>query len=198
MKLRDLIYKYIRLPYYNIRFLQKHKYPYCPWDVYDSSVEILFAQFRDFYESHYDSHFSKEWLETLKKDYKTYEKWGWDKKSVKPFKDMYKRDKKALKQLSDIYKYITVSRKQNQQIFEDILSTMFEEAKDPKNTWEEILGKPRNLIIRYSFNKEGLAIVKETKAEKHNMSFFNFEVALNKKDIEFAKKILDLRQYLCD
>lgn len=186
-----LFYKKITKRINAVKFALKNKDNYCSWDVYNSSVELLFSQFKDFYEMH-EEKFSDEMLINLYSELDYFKKVKMDKSIISNTKNQIKKDEKAFVEIRNIYRYIAYSRIQNEQKFQEILdkhigiSTPFslKASKEFKVTWK--------------FDNAGLADVYYEECSSISNDLFDFEDACNDKDTEVAKRILDLRSYLID
>jgi hypothetical protein len=194
--IKDFIYDKIKKPYWNIQLLFKGRFPYVPWDIVNSSIDILFLQFKEYYEKH-SGRYSEEHIQLYYKDKYT------------PKKIADERAKEC-KEIRNIFLYITLSRHLNKMNFEHIQEEMF---KDSKHRWTPYFEKeenkklyefayiiePKTFTVKWKFIEAGLAEVtyKETKKKK-DMSIYNFERALYNLDNEYAKKIIDYRGGLWD
>jgi len=192
----DFIYNYIKLPYWNIKLLFKGEFPFVPWDITDSSIEIIFLQFKEYYENHNDR-YSEEHIKLYYND------------KFVPKKIADERAK-ACREIRDIFLYITLSRHLNKMKLEHIQNEMFKDSKhrwipyfekeEDKKLYEfDYIVEPKTFTVKWKFIEAGLAVVtyKETKKKK-DWSIYKYEDAIFKKDSEYAKKIIDYRGYLWD
>lgn len=189
-----IIYNHFTKRLNAIKFALRNKDKYCPWDVYESSIAILFSQFTDYYENNKED-FSDKRIEELFKELESYKEQKWNKEHITAFKKQIEKDKKCFREIKRIYIYIKESRQKNLDKAEEILEKMFPDSRrwDPsKGTF----GTIKNLKVVWTFDENGLADVTYTDVDTYNLSFDNFEEALVKKDIEIAKKILDIKSYL--
>ena len=195
----DFIYLNINIPKWNILFLKRNSYPIIPWDMSESVIDIIFSQYREFYEKFSiqtdNERFGCTEINNYVKDYNKVKQSNiFSKKEIESYYNSIQTLKKDFNSLKEIHKYISINRVLNQTKFDSLLEEKFngyliDSSKEVKKD---------NLKINWVFTPDGLAKTKITVVSSKNSSLFNFEKALRDKDTEFAKKILDLRDYLWD
>lgn len=127
-KYQDLMYKYVRVPKYKLQLMFKYfKEDYVCWDICNSSIEILFAQYIHFFETQEEN--LKPWLEDGKwQEHKHSENWEGTpvgEGSGLKYKDML-----------EIYMYIKYIRQENEKNHADLMHTLLSE-KNYKTWWKD-------------------------------------------------------------
>lgn len=178
-----------------IKFALKNKDKYCPWDVYSSSIELLFSQFQYYYESHRED-FSEARLYQLREKLEQMRIRKVDKITIDSFKKQLEKDKKVFREINSIYIYVKESREKNYNQVDEITHKMF--SQDKILSKGNCFGQVKTFDVHWKFDENHLADVTYSEVEKSNLSLYNFEEAVANKDTEIAKKILDLREYLVD
>lgn len=168
------------------------------FDVSESIVDILFAQFSMFYEKYGSAFYPIE-------------------KNLEPYNDgnMYLNDKarkKALNKMREDYEtinninsYISKNRKENRKQLEMLYDLIYKEADSGfefhPETGYYIFGykhEPNWNKIKCIFDKSGRMTTTYEKSSKKDCNFFDIETVLYNTDTLFAKKILEVREYLWD
>jgi hypothetical protein len=178
-----------------IKFALKNKDNYCPWDVYSSSVELLFSQFLYYYETHRED-FSKIRLYQFQEELEQQKQRKADNETILYLKKQLEKDRKAFKEINSIYNYIKDSRGKNYEKVDEIIHEMF--PRDRYLDLRRCFSQAKAFDVRWKFDSDNLAQVSYKEVEKYNLSLSNFEDAVVDKDTEIAKRILDLRRYLSD
>jgi hypothetical protein len=156
----EIMYRYWRVPKYKLQLMFKYyKGDYVCWDMVNSSVDILFAQFIQFFEEN-EEHL-QPWLEDDKwQECKHSGNWEGvsDGGSGVKYKDML-----------DIYVYVKYIRDANEKTCESLLHTLFSDEAN-KTWWEDrdevINGEKcvslkmqslKNFVVEWSYTKAKLS-----------------------------------------
>lgn len=177
---------------------------YVHWDISYSLVSLVFAQF----EMHYTQYTSRYYpIEKAAKPYldeannKSY-----DKETREHFKQWYKERKELYTKMYQIHQYIAKHRDYNSSVTDKLYTLRFEGCEsefvpykhDPK-LYELVFNKePKNLSVKWKFDKEGKLIYSFKEVKNYTSDVFELENALNDKDTEIAKEILNNRAFMWD
>ena len=120
-----IIYPFFKKPYYAYKLMKDVEF--YPWDLVNSSVDILFIQYQQFFENNEEE--LKPWLEDGKwQEHKHSENWEGTKKgsgSGLTYKDML-----------EIYMYIKYIRHENEKKKDDLLHLLLSD-ENYKTWWED-------------------------------------------------------------
>jgi len=189
---------------YNV-FRKISQYGYVRWDIVESTIEFLFAQFICFYER-YKKQYSQEYLQSYIDEYKNKK---YSKEIRKDFYEAYKIRKKQIDAVNNIWKYVTENSAYNREVFDKIIDKCFEnfsteylKTQQENEFGEYIIKGVKHYNIKYSFDKFGKIIIKESKLltdkESKKDNTHKLEQAIFDKDSEYAKRIIDIRECLWD
>lgn len=211
-KYDDFAFKYIRVPKYWRQLKKRYKNvnqneydnPYVPWDVTDTSVDLLFASFVHFFENYKDKFFPVD--DALQPYYDEMNRW--QGKQSKDWLKHIKERKTVYEDAYKIYKYITVVRIANMQLLDALTEEMFQDFKfnfvdiPGELHLQEIKdnGKDKRFNLEFHFSDFHHVIIdkKTLTNNPRDLSIHNLEQAMYEKDSELAKRIIEIRGYMWD
>lgn len=188
---RDITWKLFRVPKYKKEFWRSMRKfnPYSsdivpvPWDVVDTMISSIFAQFFNFY-SNSKEYFSTDYIE-IKNDYVPV---MGDIRQLKHAKDVYKNHLK----LAEIFEYITDARKRNLRLLDSLIDQNF--SRDYPDITSMLNGKKTEYI--WVCGKTGsINIIAESESD-HCHSLNHIEEKMHELDTKYAMEIIKLRNIL--
>jgi hypothetical protein len=168
---------------------------YVPWDIVDSSIEVLFTQFQTFYAINKSEYFPAK--EALAKYWKG-DEWNYFTLAQRQKHVAYlEMLEEAYNQLHEIDKYLDVVRNANQQLVDCIYDEMFDSCDFNKEEIFKITDEVKHFKIKFHFSEFNHLIIDEKKVSKvWCEDILNLERALLDKDTEIATSILKYRLLL--
>lgn len=171
----------------------------CPWDITDSSIDIIFENFRLFYNEYKHRFYP---INDAMKYYFVDDGCSWhpDTYLNNIFEHANIR-KQAYIKINMIGEYVNSIRKENYEIYEYIQHEMFKDSIEElkKGSWKGNI-KSKRFFIRYKILECGeveyYGLDEITDPDGEN--FYEFSDKLHELDNLFSKMIIDVRQYLWD
>jgi len=204
----DFVYTQItQVRHKNELFMKLNEYEdgyYVHWDIGNSLALLTFAQFEKHYEKY--SHRYYPINEALKPYLEEWKNKEYNKELRDNMKQWYFERKKLYEEINAIHKYISMHRQNNRQLVDELSHESFKDAKhifvpyekDPTlSEWKYEI-PPKNIAVKRKFDKEGKLICTWKIVKDYTSDLFDLDIELYNKDTEFAKRIIDIRQYLWD
>lgn len=190
----DFTWHYYYIPKYKLQlFWRLRKHVYCNFDISESVIEFVFEIYKHYFESCGDR--LKPWIE---EDGKIRERHFF------AFNPDEEPSGIKFEEFKNIYDYINTYRIENKKKVDDLFDYIHEPFKsefvkcdDSDEFYKmKVLHDHRHLNVSFSFDALGKITLITKEVEKTDNKYLYLEEELNKKDDEFAKKILDIRQSL--
>jgi DNA mismatch repair ATPase MutS len=194
----DIIYNYIRKPLWWYRLWKKIEKDYISFDISDSSINILFAQFEILWSIDPERTSNQiKWQQEEKKKCKDY---GFTtKKEIQEWKKGCDESIQKYMEITSIAHYVLENRKYNKEIFDALLTYCFNDVRQSNVSINDMISAFKNIKMTWKFDEDGrLDITSYKEVDYKTDCLFKLEDAIEQVDTEMAQKLIGLRGYLWD
>lgn len=192
-KWSEFTWNYWYMPKYRLQLFKRlWKVDYCNFDISFSLVEYIFEMYKHYFETCEDR--LKPWVDDN------------GKTGEIKFFSMGEEDKPSgmkYQEFRDIYDYIVTYRVENEKKTRELQDYIFQPfkidwipTKDKELLEMKTIVDIRQINVKWTYDDLGRLTLITKEVKKANHSYFELEVLSMRKDLEFAKKIFEIHEYL--